>query len=93
MPKSPPEILVVDDDPNYGRMLARTLQQRGHSVALARTGQEALARAQSRRPNLILLDIILPGMDGIALHRMLKSRHATRDIPVILITGMGAPGA
>ena len=79
-------VLVIDDDPGYGRMAYRYLQTHGFEACQSATGMEGQARVLEFKPDLILLDIHLPDIDGIALHKALKIDPRTRDIPIILIT-------
>ncbi|MEW6218166.1 MAG: response regulator [Thermodesulfobacteriota bacterium] len=84
-----PRILIVDDVPENVHVLARALRDRYH-LSAATGGQEALALAAGdNRPDLILLDIIMPDMDGYEVCRRLKAAEAIRDIPVIFVTGLG----
>ncbi|MDA8429750.1 MAG: response regulator [Geobacteraceae bacterium] len=76
-------ILVVDDTPESLRALTGILQQEGYSVRPANSGQLALASIAAQPPDLILLDIRMPGLDGFEVCRRLKSEEATRNIPVI----------
>ena len=81
-----PRILVVDDEPFYLDLLAELLGD-DYSVSVARNGEQALRRALGpRRPDLILLDVVMPGMDGHEVCRQLKSNLLTRQIPVIFLT-------
>jgi len=82
-------VLVIDDDPDYGQMMYRRLQNHGFETCRASTGREGQAKVTEFGPNLILLDIRLPDIDGIALHRAFKIDPRTRDIPIILMTGEG----
>ncbi len=81
--------LVVDDDPETLEMHARILQMRSatHRVLKAHNGLEALAMLQSQRVDLVLLDLMMPEMDGFAVLEAMRERAATRDIPVIVVTG------
>lgn len=86
MTDSIPTILVVDDQLLNIRLLERKLERSEMQVISATNGDEALRLAHERRPDVILLDIIMPGMDGIEVCRQLKQDEATKDIPVIFIT-------
>jgi signal transduction histidine kinase/DNA-binding response OmpR family regulator len=79
-------VLVIDDDPNALDLLGRTLGGAGYRVVTASDGQEALRLAKTLRPSAITLDVIMPGMDGWAVLRELKTDPETRDIPVIMVT-------
>ena len=80
------KILVVDDEPDLLRMLEVAFAQRGHSVLTAATGTEALVTAEGERPDVILLDIIMEGMDGWEVLKLLKLDADTRDIPVVMLS-------
>ena len=89
----PPLILVVDDYQDAREMYAEYLQFSGFRVAEARNGNEAVAQALSLRPDLILMDLSLPGMDGWEATRVLKADDRTRHIPVVALTGHALAGA
>ncbi|GEM_PF-2982076 len=82
-------ILVVDDHQDVLDALEALLVDDGHSVILASSGLDGLTHAQSARPDVILLDIAMPEIDGIETLRRLKANPATRNIPVIMITAIG----
>lgn len=88
-----PLILVVDDYQDAREMYAEYLQFSGFRVAEAKTGNEALEKAFELRPDLILMDLSLPGMDGWEATRLLKSDERTRQIPVVALTGHALAGA
>ena len=88
-----PLILVVDDYQDAREMYAEYLQFSGFRVAEARNGNEAVAQAFSLRPDLILMDLSLPGMDGWEATRVLKSDDRTKHIPVVALTGHAFAGA
>ena len=79
-------ILVVDDDPNALRLIGYALQRQGYEVIVAQNGQEALVKAQSEKPNLIVLDVMMPAMDGYEVLRRLRANPDTARAPVILFT-------
>jgi two-component system, cell cycle response regulator DivK len=88
-----PLILVVDDYQDAREMYAEYLQFSGFRVAEARNGNEAVAQAFSLRPDLILMDLSLPGMDGWEATRVLKADERTKHIPVVALTGHALAGA
>ncbi len=88
-----PLILVVDDYQDAREMYAEYLQFSGFRVAEASNGNEALERAFALKPDLILMDLSLPGMDGWEATRQLKSDERTRHIPVVALTGHALAGA
>ena len=79
-------ILVVDDDAAICEVLSELLGDAGHDVATAPDGRAALAQVQIARPDLILMDLMLPTLDGAAATRLLKEDPATRHIPVIAMS-------
>ena len=85
------KILLVDDDESNRDMLSRRLEHRGYQVVTAVDGREALERARAETPSLILMDVTLPVLDGLAATRELKSRPDLRDIPVIALTAHAGP--
>jgi CheY-like chemotaxis protein len=86
-----PLILVVDDDVEVLEDLDRALRAAGYDAATARSGEDALLEAQQSEPDLIVADVIMPGLNGFQMCRKLKAEPATRDIPVILISGKVDP--
>lgn len=88
-----PLILVVDDYQDAREMYAEYLQFSGFRVAEARNGNEALEQAFALKPDLILMDLSLPGMDGWEATRVLKADERTRHIPVVALTGHALAGA
>jgi CheY-like chemotaxis protein len=88
-----PLILVVDDYQDAREMYAEYLQFSGFRVAEARNGNEAVTQAFELKPDLILMDLSLPGMDGWEATRVLKSDERTRHIPVVALTGHALAGA
>ena len=81
-------ILVVDDTPTNLQVLFELLNQEGYRVASAKDGAAALARVESFIPDLILLDIMMPEMDGYAVCKQLKANPNTADIPVIFLSAL-----
>lgn len=87
-----PTILLVEDNEMNRDMLSRRLQRRGFMVICALDGVEGVELAGSQRPDLILMDISLPGMDGWTATRQIKAASATAAIPVIALTAHAMPG-
>jgi PAS domain S-box-containing protein len=85
------DILIVDDSPSNLELLTGILRREGYGVRLASDGEQALLAVQTRHPDLVLLDIRLPGMDGYEICRRLKASEDTRGIPVIFISGASDP--
>ncbi len=86
-----PRILAVDDTPRDLDLLAQILEQQGYQLTLARDGAGAVEMATRDRPDLVLLDILMPGMDGIEVCRQLKADPATLEIPVIFLSAQSKP--
>ncbi|MHB1843629.1 MAG: response regulator [Deltaproteobacteria bacterium] len=86
-PRSSPLILLVDDFVDNREMYAEYLAYSGFEVAEAADGREAIEKAFSLRPDIILMDLSLPGMDGWEATRILKGDERTKEIPVIAVTG------
>ena len=85
-------ILVVDDQPDKRRILRDLLTSVGHEVIEALTGEEAVASVEARVPDLILMDIQLPGIDGYEATRRIKAKPALRAIPLIVVTSYALSG-
>jgi len=79
-------ILIVDDEPQLRQVIRTQLEEQGYHLVEASSGQEALALAYRVNPDLILLDVIMPDLDGLEVCRILKRNEATRSIPVVLLT-------
>lgn len=86
--KSSYSILLVDDDTNNVTLLAEILGEKGYKMLTAENGKEAIKKAETIQPDLILLDIAIPGMDGLDILKQLKHFDQTKHIPVILVTGV-----
>ena len=81
-------ILVVDDEPQNIRLLQIRLQADGYAVLAANSGQEALELVQENAPDLILLDIMMPGMNGFEVCQRIRAEEATQFIPVVMVTAL-----
>ena len=86
------KVLVVEDNPANMKLATFLLQSAGHSVLSATDAEAGLTLARDEQPNLILMDIQLPGMDGLEATALLKCDAATRDIPVIALTALAMKG-
>ena len=82
-------ILIVDDEPHIRRILTFLLEQRGYTTLTASDGREALEVARAEIPDLVLLDLMMPHMDGFEVCRHLRAEFATAQIPVIMVTAKG----
>jgi twitching motility protein PilU len=88
---APPVVLVADDDPEIRQLIEDVLDQAGMLTLTAGDGEEAVALAADRAPDLVVLDIMMPRMDGYTALTRLRGQPATREIPVIILTGQGEP--
>jgi two-component system, cell cycle response regulator DivK len=86
------KILLIEDNPQNRYLTRFLLEQRGHEVLQAGTGSQGLEMAAKARPDLILLDIQLPGMDGHAVARALKSDPQLKSIPIVAVTSYAMVG-
>lgn len=83
------QILVVEDDVDIAELVAFNLERQGWGCALVHHGAEGWEMIQRRRPDLVILDVMLPGMDGMQIFRAMKENEMTRGIPVIFLTARG----
>jgi CheY-like chemotaxis protein len=84
--KKGPTILIVDDDPVIQKLLSVNFEMEGYLVLTANDGVEGLEKAQSELPDLVLVDVMMPRMDGLEAAHRLKSDPATKHIPVVLLS-------
>lgn len=82
-----PAILLIDDDKDFSGLAAAHFSKQGYEVTLAEGGREGLDKAAAARPDIVLLDIMMPDMNGVEVLRELNSDPDTSDIPVIILTG------
>ena len=82
------KILVVDDEPDFLRMIKMRLEAKGYDVVTATNGKEALENFKSEKPDAVLLDIMMPGIDGLQVLR--KIRRHDKDLPVFIITAFSS---
>ncbi len=83
------KVLIVEDEADIQQLLSFHFQQAGYRVEVCSNGAEGLKKARERKPDLIVLDLMLPGMDGFEVCRVLKSAAETRAVPVIMLTAKG----
>lgn len=81
-----PKILVIEDEPDILEIIQYNLEREGHKVVACRNGEVGLSRIRTEDPDLIILDLMLPGMDGVEVCRQVKNDPVTRAIPVIMVT-------
>jgi CheY-like chemotaxis protein len=84
-------VLVVDDHEDIRRMLGRLVRACGHEPALAADGEEAIASATEQRPGLVILDLMMPGINGFDVLRSLRADPRTRDVPVVIFSALNDP--
>ncbi len=82
-------ILVIEDEKDISDLIRYNLEQAGYNTMCAYTGEDGLAMASSKLPDLILLDLMLPGLDGLEVCRALKADPRTRSVPVVMLTARG----
>ena len=82
------KILLADDEPDMTRIIGKSLEISGYEVIIASDGVECISMAQCEQPDVILLDNIMPNMDGLTALEKLRSSKRTEDIPVIIVTAL-----
>jgi twitching motility two-component system response regulator PilH len=80
------QILIVDDSPTEVHVLSTLLEKLGHTVSTADNGETGIAKAKAEKPDLILMDVVMPGMNGFQATRQLTKDAETAGIPIIIIT-------
>ncbi|MBI2539823.1 MAG: response regulator [Deltaproteobacteria bacterium] len=86
--KTPAKILVVDDTPKNVKLLADLLSAKGYAVATASSGAEALAKVEAEKPDLVLLDVVMPEMSGYEVCRKIRENPATEVLPIVMVTAL-----
>ena len=86
---APRSVLVIEDEEDIRELVSYNLRKEGYQVASVSTGEEGMAALEHRRPDLVLLDLMLPGVDGLTICRKLKTTPATETIPVVILTAKG----
>ena len=81
-------ILVVDDEEDIRRISMKILERAGHEVDTASDGEEGLIKATTLKPDLIVLDLMMPGMSGLEVCKLLKMRSDTKHIPIIILSAL-----
>jgi len=84
-------ILIVDDEADCRRPLAALLKHEGYEIVEARDGLEGLQRLSEKKIDLVLLDMLMPGVDGITMLQAVRRNHAHQNLPVLLVTGVHDP--
>lgn len=83
------KVLVVDDSPTERHFLGELLTKQGYQVVMAESGEEAVQKAKQVKPDLILMDVVMPGLNGFQTTRAITKDEETKDIPVIMCTSKG----
>jgi len=84
-------VLMVDDDPNFGRLVRELLERNGYAVTVVTSGTACLETARREPPDLIVLDVMMPGMDGYDVCQELRNDAGLRNVPVVILTAMEDP--
>jgi DNA-binding response OmpR family regulator len=84
-----PRVLVVEDDPDIAELIGRYLEREGHQVERLSAGDEVLAHVRQSTPDLVVLDLMLPGLDGLLVCQALRQDAATTALPIIMLTARG----
>ncbi|HSL21340.1 MAG TPA: response regulator transcription factor [Vicinamibacterales bacterium] len=87
-----PRILIVEDDRDIAELIAHSLNKAGHQTDLVSSGRDALSHARTSQPDTIVLDVMLPGMDGLQVCRALRADPQTAAIPIIMVTARAEEG-
>jgi len=85
----PLKVLIVDDEPHMLRVTELSLKKGGYTLILGRNGREAIELARRELPALIIMDVLMPEVDGLTALRQLKQEHSLNQIPVIMLTARG----
>lgn len=81
-----PLVLIADDDPDILLLISLTLERDGYDVLVARDGLTAYEAAVERLPHLVVLDMMMPGIDGCEVARRLRANDSTKDVPIVIVT-------
>ena len=86
---TPARILIVDDQPLTRELMTLVVHAQGHKTLIASNGTEALAIAAKRTLDLVILDVVMPGMDGFEVARRIRAGEHTRNVPIIIVSALG----
>lgn len=84
-----PKILIIEDDPGISKVIASRLQREEYTLAVAGDGEEGARKAKEEKPDLIILDLMLPKLDGFEVLSSIKGSPETKEIPVIILSNLG----
>jgi twitching motility two-component system response regulator PilH len=82
-------VLIVDDSPTEQHVFCKALERRGYDTVVASDGEEAIATAEQVHPEVIVMDVVMPGMNGFQATRKLSKNPATASIPIVIVSGKG----
>lgn len=82
------KILIVDDDPEISSLVQYTLESMGHQVQICANGREVMDALRSYKPNLLILDVMLPGIDGYSLANLITEDAGTKELPIIVLSAL-----
>jgi twitching motility two-component system response regulator PilH len=82
-------VLIVDDSPTEQHIFCKVLERHGYETVVASDGEEAIATAEQVHPEVIVMDVVMPGMNGFQATRKLSRNPATKDIPIVIVSGKG----
>ncbi len=85
------KIMIVDDEPDTVDLVKLVLETEGYEISVAYSGSEALEKIKTEKPDMVLLDIMMPGMDGWAVRTKLLEDNETKDIPIVILTAKAQP--
>ncbi len=85
------KIMIVDDEPDTVDLVKLVLETEGYEILVAYSGSEALEKIKTEKPDMVLLDIMMPGMDGWAVRTKLLEDKETKDIPIVMLTARAQP--
>lgn len=85
-----PTILVIDDEKDILKLVQYNFEKEGYQVVVARSGEEGLEAAKAKLPALIILDLMLPGIDGLEVCKLLRSEKSTKKVPIVMLTAKGS---
>ncbi len=86
-----PRILIIDDSATLRMIMARALQKTGCQISVATNGNDGLSKAVQERPHCVILDVVLPGMNGFSLCRQLRSMDPEHDLSIIMVSSKNTP--
>ncbi len=88
LPEAPADVVVVDDDPDLNEMIGSYVELAGYTYRSALDGKSAVLELRAQRPGLVLLDLMLPDIDGFEVCRLLQASESTRGVPVVFVSGV-----